>query len=352
VKALFVGLGSVGQRHLRNLKKLKPEIEIMAVRSLKTSPVLSSTNQVVMNTSIKEHYGLLEFDSLDTALKQKPEMVFVTNPTSMHINVAIKALLNDAFVFIEKPLSHKWAGVEDLIEAEKGYGKKKIAIGYQFRFHPMLKLLKKNLENYSIGNIVSARFINGEYMPNWHPYEDYKASYAARKNLGGGALVTQIHDFDYAMWLFGKPKKLYSVGGQLSNLEIDVEDSVQILMHFEKNKKSIPVSIHLDYLQWPPQRSISIIGDKGSIICNLSTMEIVINDRVNDNIEKHDFSNFDRNQLFLDEMANFLAFTIGNEDPVSDLVNSSNSLKLALTAKKSMSSGKVEKILWTLHDKK
>jgi predicted dehydrogenase len=342
MKALFVGLGSIGQRHLRNLKKLKPEIDIMAVRSTRSAPVLCDANEVVLNASIKEHYEIEEFDSLEDALAHKPDMVFVTNPTSFHLSVAIKSLLNGAFVFIEKPLSHEWKGIEDLIKAERDCGKKRIAIGYQFRFHPALKLLKKILKNESIGNITSAQLTNGEYMPGWHPYEDYRLSYAVRKDLGGGALVTQIHDFDYAIWLFGQPSKLFSVGGQLSDLEVDVEDSVQILMQCNNKGKNLPVTLHLDYLQWPPSRTISIVGDKGSIQCNLTTMEIVVNDRIKENVKRHTFPSFDRNQLFLDEMKNFLEFVTGKEDPAVDLKNGIVSLRVALAAKESMNSENIQ----------
>lgn len=347
MKALFVGLGSVGQRHLRNLTKINSNIDVLAVRSKRIAPVLSDNNKVIKNAIMNEHYGLQEFDSLDEALKESPEMVFVTNPSSMHLDVAKKALLSDAFVFIEKPLSHDWEGVENLLIQEKEYGQKKIAIGYQFRFHPMLKLLKKTLAEQIIGKIVSVRLVNGEYMPNWHPYEDYKTSYAGKKSLGGGALVTQIHDFDYVMWLFGKPTKVFAVGGKLSNLEIDVEDSVQTLMSFNYFGKNIPVSIHLDYLQWPPERSISIIGDLGTIYCNLSTSELIINQRSENKEDRHEFSSFDRNNLFKDEIANFLDFVSGKSDPVSDLQSGAASLKVALAAKKSMNMGNIQKLSWT-----
>lgn len=346
MKALFVGLGSIGQRHLRNLKQLKPEIDIIAYRSSRTAPVLSDNNELIINTSIRKHYNLLEFDSINDALSQKPDMVFVTNPTSLHLDIAKKALLNGAFVFIEKPLSHELKGVKDLIIAEKKFDGKRVAMGYHYRFHPMLQLLKKTLDEGSIGNIISANLVTGSYMPHWHPYEDYKNTYAARKDLGGGALLSQIHDFDHAMWMFGRPKRLFCVGGQLSNLKIDVEDSVKVLLEFNNKDKFLPVSINIDYLRWPPSRTITVIGDAGSIQCDLENMEFVINDRISNNIERKDFSVFSRNDCFVDEMSNFLAFTSRKEDIISDLQSGMESLTLALAAKESMNSGKVQKLLW------
>jgi predicted dehydrogenase len=344
MKALFVGLGSIGQRHLRNLIKLRPETKLLAVRSKRISPLLSETNEVIEGKSIKDFYKIEEYHSLSNALDENPDVVFITNPSSLHIKAATESLKAGCFVFIEKPLSHEWDGIEEIIQMETQIGQKKIAVGYQFRFHPALKFIKNLLVEKKIGNLISARIVNGEYMPNWHPYEDYRISYAARNNLGGGALVTQIHDFDYAMWLFGKPHELFAIGGQLSNLDIDVEDSVQIQIKFIANDKPLPVSISLDYLQWPPEKSITIIGDKGSIRCDLIKMEVIINNRENNTLEKELFPNFNRNSLFIDEMNNFLSFIEESQEPSIDLKSASESLRVALAAKESMILGKVQKL--------
>ena len=338
MKALFIGLGSIGQRHLRNLATLDPDIDLMAVRSIRTAPTLSSTNQVIEGVSIKDQYQITEFEDLDLALSHKPDMVFITNPTSMHVEVAREALKSGAYIFMEKPISHNNEGIKELLELESSFGREKICVGYQFRFNPALKFLEETLKNKVVGNVVSAQLINGEYMPGWHPYEDYRDSYAARQELGGGALVTQIHDFDYAIWLFGSPSAIFAVGGKLSNLEIDVEDSVQVLMKC----KGIPINIQLDYLQWPPRRDIFITGDKGSIHCNLSSMEVVVNQREGQKIDTQTFPNFNRNDLFLDEVENFLAFVNGQEAPKVNLKEGVASLHIALAAKNSMESGVVQ----------
>jgi len=346
MKVLFVGLGSIGQRHLRNLRALTQGIDIMAVRSLRTAPVLSSVNNVVHDVTIAEQYSLKEYDSFDEALKKRPDVVFVTNPTSLHIDIATKALKSGCYVFIEKPLSHNWDGIDELIKLENEIGEKRIAVGYQFRYHPALQLIKKTLGEKRIGNLINANLINGEYMPGWHPYEDYRKSYAVRQDLGGGALVTQIHDFDYAMWLFGKPSQVFAIGGQLSELESDVEDSVQVLMQCKVQNNLLPVTVSLDYLQWPPKRTISIVGDRGTIQCDLTNMNVTVSDRVNNHIEEHKFPNFDRNELFMDEIRNFLAFVAGDEDPIVDLQSGASSLKVALAAHDSMKVAQNIQLSW------
>jgi predicted dehydrogenase len=343
MKALFIGLGSIGQRHLRNLKKLQPEIEVIAIRSIRSAPVLSYENQVVEGQIISDHYDLIEFDELNKGLAENPDLIFITNPTSLHMEVALKAVKTGAFVFIEKPISNSYDGVEELIRIEESFGKNKVLVGYQYRYHPALKLIKNLLDDEIIGRVVSAQLRNGEYMPEWHPYEDYRLSYAARSNLGGGAIVTQIHDFDYAMWLFGYPESLFSLGGKLSNLEIDVEDTAQVLMSFS----GIPVSIQLDYLHWPSRRELSITGDKGSIECNLNNMEVILNNRITNSKDKYEFEDFQRNDLFLAEMKNFLAFASGKEKPVVSLKKAASSLRVALSAIDSIKYKKAQKLLWS-----
>ena len=333
MKALFIGLGSIGQRHLRNLLRIAPNTVVSAYRRSRSVPVLSDSNQVIAGANIAQHYGLTEFDSIGASLSTNPDLIFITNPSNMHCEIAMRALDTSAHIFIEKPLSGSWKGVEELAKKECALGEKRIALGYQFRFHPALRLVAEMLQENRIGQVVGARLVNGEYMPGWHPYEDYRSGYAARRELGGGALVTQIHDFDCAMWLFGKPTSVFAVGGHLSSLEIDVEDSVQVLMSVPYAGKSLPVSISQDYLQWPPKRDLSIVGQDGRIDCDLMRNVVSLTNRPLGKEERHDFPGFVRNSAFVDLMRNFLAFAEGKEEPVVDLLGGMASLRVALAAR-------------------
>ena len=124
------------------------------------------------------------------------------------------------------------------------------------------------------------------------------------------------------------------MGGSISDLDINVEDSAQILLQCHNGTKYFPVSISMDYLQWPPVRSVSITGDKGSIQCDLTNNQLIIYDRVAENTKTHNFDDFDRNEMFVSEMKNFLAFVKGKEDPFVDLKKGIKSLRVALDARK------------------
>jgi predicted dehydrogenase len=341
MKALFIGLGSIGQRHLRNLIEINPKIKLSALRHSRSSPVLSINNEILSKEDVSQYYGINDFTSLEEALASEPDLIFITNPSHLHAKLAFTCLENSqAYIFIEKPLSSDIESAQRLLQHEISSQKKRICIGYQFRFHPVIKLAKSILSKGKLGNIVSANLENGEYMPGWHPYEDYRKSYAAKKELGGGALLTQIHDFDYAIWLFGIPHSIYAVGGKLSDLEIDVEDSVKVLMTFHKNNQPIPVNISLDYLQWPAKKQFSIIGDKGKIECDLIDMKLSLHTLNNHETEIFGFPEFDRNDMFKKELEHFLDFTQGKSEPFVDIETAMLSLEVALNAHLSIKEGK------------
>ena len=213
MKILFCGLGSIGQRHVRNLRKLLgDEVGILAYRTRKQSPVLNQDMTVQAGADIEQIYGIRSFANLDDALAERPDAVFVTNPNLLHLQVALAAARAGCHLFIEKPLSHSLDGIDELIEIVQR--KKLVAfVAYQFRFHPGLRLMKTFIEEGRLGRLSAAHIVNGEYLPDWHPYEDYRQSHAARREQGGGCLSIQTHELDYAPWLFGMPSQsLLSAG--------------------------------------------------------------------------------------------------------------------------------------------
>jgi predicted dehydrogenase len=336
MKILFCGLGSIGQRHLRNLRMLLGEtVEILAYRSRRESPVLNPDMTAQEGVTLEEAYGIRSLANLDEALAQQPDAVFITNPNVFHLPVALAAARAGCHLFIEKPLSHSLESVDELIEVVDQ--KQLVAfVAYQFRFHPALRLLKSMIEDKRLGRLVAAHIVNGEYLPDWHPYEDYRKTHPIWRNLGGGCLSIQTHELDYALWLFGIPNRVYAVGGHLSRLEGDGEDSVSALLQCQYNGRPLPVHIHLDYLQRPPQRICEVIGDAGKARYDYYANQVELCDTATKSQEIHRFDNFDRNQMFVDELNHFLACLRGDERPIVDLHEAARSLKISLAAAKSL----------------
>ena len=170
-KFLIAGLGSIGRRHFRNLIALG-EKDIILLRS---------------------HHATLPDDELSgypietdlpTALKKyKPEAVIVANPTALHFDIAIPAAQAGCSILVEKPISHNLDRADELERAaEKGGGR--LLVGFQFRFHPGLIRTKQLITDGEIGRVISANVHFGEYLPDWHPWEDYRKGYAARADMG------------------------------------------------------------------------------------------------------------------------------------------------------------------------
>ena len=211
----------------------------------------------------------------------------------------------------------------------------------QFRFNPLIKKTKSIIDSGLIGSINTGIFMNCEYLPDWHKYEDYKNSYASKKNLGGGSILTQIHELDYVTWIFGRPSSVYCIGGKNSSLKIDVEDSVNTHLFYDKKPK-FNLSIIQNYITSPPKRQFTILGNEGSIECDLisNVMKLQIKNQ-NQIIYK---SNFDRDYLFKKQIRDLFSFYKNLKNQLIKIYDSYQLIKLTEDIKKSMKTNKVVKI--------
>jgi len=323
LKILIVGYGSIGKRHTKNL-------------------ISFGHNDIIICTKNKdalklEKTGIKIFTSLSHALKEKPDISIICNETSFHVKTAIKLATINSHLFIEKPLSNS---LKDIKELQKIIKKKKLItmVGCNMRFHDGIKLMKKFIDKNEIGRIFSVIVENGSYMPDWHPWEDYRNSYASRKNLGGGVVLTQIHDIDYLYWFFGKISEIFSFTDKLSDLKLDVEDYSGSLLKF-KNKTI--GEIHLDYFQKPTVRNCKIIGTKGKIIWNWKNNHLqVFKNKNNKFSTKLLEKKFDRNKMYVQELQYFLDCVKKKKTPMNNIIEANEIQKIAIAIKNSSKSGK------------
>ena len=340
MRILFAGLGGIGQRHLRNVRSLLgPGVEILAYRVRRQTHVVTPELNVDPNRNVENEYSVQVFSDLDEALSHRPTLALICNPSNMHIPVAQACIRAGCDIFVEKPLSDALVGTPDIIRAVNE--QKRIAmVGYQLRFHPCFRKLAETVQSGALGNLLAVRSTIGEYLPKWHPYEDYRQMYASNVDLGGGVVLSQIHEFDYLYSLFGLPDQIYAIGGHWSDLEIDVEDTASTLMNFRINNRPLPIHLHQDYLQWPPSRHCEVIGDRGKAVMDLRALTVTVLKRDCDTPEVHGFLGFDRNQLFVDELSHFLDCVKTRRKPVVDLADGLQSLRMALAAKQSMTTNR------------
>jgi predicted dehydrogenase len=337
VKVLFFGLGSIGQRHLRNLLRINVcKLEIIAFRTRGRQITLRDDLTVEEGVNLEDKYGIRAVSSISEALSCMPDVVFITNPNSEHIKT-LELVLEEtsADIFVEKPLGHTLNGLPELAAKAK---EKNICVfvGFQNRFHPCIKKAKELLGTKVIGEVMAASIEIGEYMPGFHKYEDYRETYPGIKKLGGGVVLSQIHEIDYAYHFFGMPQSVYASGGTLSHLEIDAEDTASIILNYDRKGKQVPVHIHMDFIQNPPSRKCKIIGTHGKLEFDLLKATIVCYNGNGDIITMESYDSFVRNDMFIEELELFLSIKRGESESILTMEEGMKSLEIALAVKRSM----------------
>ncbi len=336
MRILMIGLGSIGQRHLRNLKRIYGnEFEIIAYRTRRLQQTFSDNMQIREGISLEEEFGLKVFTDLKTALEQRPDVAYITNITSKHMETAIACANAGCNLFIEKPLSDSIDGIDILKEVVK-QKKLKVFLGFQNRYHICIKEAKRVLEEGQIGNIQSVASEFSERLTTMHTYEDYRQTYMAKADMGGGPILNlQIHDMDLLHYLFGEPVDVYSIIAKNSPLEVDVEDGASSIYTFRnRDGNCFPIYAHTDFLQYPPVHMFKIVGDNGrlEIDMNNSSIKVIVDGEL---VRDDAFSDFQRNDMFIEEMIDFINCVKENKEPIIDLEQGVVSLKMALASKKS-----------------
>ena len=341
MKILITGLGSIGQRHVRNLRRLYGnEVELIAYRSRGLKTTFSDDLKIREGVDLEAEYGITAYYRLEEALAQKPEAAFITNITSRHMETALACAKAGCHMLIEKPLSHDMEGVEELerIAEEKGL---KIFMGFQNRYHPSVQRMKESIESGELGNLVYGSCEFSERVITMHRYEDYRDTYMAQKKMGGGPVLNlQMHDLDILQWILGKPAEVSAQIKYASGLEIDVEESAQAVFTY---RGGIPVYAHTDFIQYPPVHRFKMVGDHGRIEADLIAAETVkyIGDEPAMIWKEEDFI---RNDMFIEELKDFFECIKHDRESVIPLKAGIISLQMAVAVKKAAESKMTVKI--------
>ena len=312
MKILIAGLGSIGRRHLKNLVSLE-ESDIVLYRTHKSSLLDAELGNFPVETDLSKAFSC------------KPDAVVISNPTAMHMTIAEQAAKANCHIFIEKPISHTIESLS-LFEIALKKSTSVVFVGFQFRFNPGLKTVKKIIDDEVIGRPISFAGHWGEYLPGWHPWEDYRKSYAANRDMGGGVVLTLSHPLDYLRWIFGEIKELYAVTGKFSDLEINSEDTAEVLLTFTNN---VIGGLHLDYYQQPKKHYLSIICSEGTVHWEYKTSIVRLEKASGEIIKLEVPDNYERNQMYLDEMQHFLNICKMGVHPICGYNDGKKALEIA-----------------------
>ena len=320
---LVVGAGSIGLRHLANLCELGVE------RTAVYRTDLGGERSIPRETVVARDFA--------AALDAKPAAVFVCNPSALHVPMALEVARRRIALFVEKPLSHSMDGVREL-GAEIAVRSTIAAVGFQFRFHPVLVRVKNWLEEGAIGEVVSARAAWGEYLPDWHPGEDYRTSYAARRELGGGVILTLCHPFDYLRWFLGDVDSVSATATRSGQLDLDVEDVAHVTLHFYSGALA---TVSLDYTERPHRHTFTIVGREGSIHwTGADGAAHLFRAGSGDVTSCRPPRGYSRNSMFREQARNFVASVEGREKPKCGFADGLAALEIALAARRSAAEGR------------
>lgn len=314
---VFFGVGSIGQRHIRNIKSL----------GISNIYVYEPNTDLAEEVSKKYEVTRVKKDNL---WLHKYDVAFVTNPNSMHLDTAIEAAKHGCHLLIEKPLATSLEGLDELMGLVKEKNLITI-IGCNMRFHPGPKKVKELLENGIIGSILSGYVESGSFLPGWRPWQDYKKSYSARKDLGGGCVLDCIHEIDLACWYFGIPQDVKSYIFNSGFIGIECEDVADILL---KYKEGFTCFVHIDYIQQTYERKCRIVGKKGTIWWDINRQEVTVYLAEEKNYLKYSHPvNYDINQVYIDEISHFLDCISKKVQTTNSVFSAKEILKVALMAK-------------------
>lgn len=239
---LVIGAGSIGARHVANLMAAGAHVTV-------TDPDAERAR-----SASADGVAPFDLDAIDGY-----DGIVVASPTRFHLDQARAAVSTGVAVMVEKPLADRAEGVDELVRDAGD----RLMVGYNLRLHAPIERLVALVEQGRVGTPLAHRLWFGSWLPDWRPNVDYRSTYSARADLGGGVLNDAIHELDLAVWLAGADLTVVgAVVERLGPLEIDVEDTVRALL---RTPDGIPVEIALDYLSRTYRRGIEVTGDQGTI---------------------------------------------------------------------------------------
>lgn len=254
-RVLVVGLGSIGQRHLRLARELLPHADIRVLRHQECD----STPE----------YADGCFSRIEQALDFAPQVAVIASPATFHLDMARSLARTGIHLLVEKPLAASLDGIPLLLESCRAQGLV-LLTGYNLRFLPSLQRFRSELKERRIGRVLSVRCEIGQYLPSWRPDADYRQGVSARRELGGGALLELSHELDYLRWIFGEVDWVKATLSRQSSLEIDVEDTAHLILGFvpKADGSRLIGTLSMDFIRHDAVRLCVAIGEGGSLRWN------------------------------------------------------------------------------------
>lgn len=298
-RVAVIGYGSIGRRHCENLIRLGVS-QIVVVR-----------REQGVNTAFTPPATCRLVQSHREALAAGIGLAVICNPTSLHVETAREYLSAGVPVLIEKPLSACLAETA-AFEREAANQSAWASMAYCLRHHPAYRLAREALQQGRIGRILYAKAWFEGYLPDWHPWEDYRTGYAARPELGGGLLPTLDHELDFLHWCLGLPRSVAGKSWNSGTLGIEVDDSAWLSMQFGQNTQAI---VTLSLCRRDPARGFEFIGERGTLRFSWQQPRLELIGGATETL--WDGAEYDVNAMYVELLqANLAALAAGEPPPI------------------------------------
>lgn len=326
---LILGSGSAGQRHAKNLASLGCHISVMDPRPDRLKDIAKEVETIGRYQTLEDAFGGLK----------KIDGVAVTSPPVFHVEQSIKALEQGIPVLLEKPVSPDESSARKLQEMVKRTGTP-LLLGYTYRWWPPLIKVRDLIRSQEIGVLRHAKFVMSAHLADWHPWENYWEFFMASKALGGGALLDESHWIDLMFWLLGKPEMISARIDKISDLKIDTDDNVDILIIY---KNGLHVTMHLDLYGRPHEKYIRFVGEGGTILWTIDPNQVAVGKEMTENWETHEYE-CERNDMFLGVDKEFLDVLNGTPVTTCHIQDGVRVLEFIEAARKSSAEGQMIKL--------
>lgn len=316
MRIAILGCGSIGRRHLANVRTLGHE-EIVAF-----DPDANARESVAAD-------GVSTTGNLDEVWKHNPRVVFVMAPSNLHVTLASEALARGCDLFIEKPLSHTLDGLAALA-AEAERRKLVTMVGCNMRFHPGPAAVKRWIDAGAIGDVLAMRIQTGSYLPRWRPWQDYRESYSASPEWGG-AILDCIHELDLALWFAGPATLVSAATLPARAIGIDTEGLAEILLRHDGGALS---NVHLNFIQRDYRRNCQIIGSEGTLDWDFTEQRVRRFGPDGEPAEElHQPEGWQLNDMYVDELRHFFEAVATRRPAMNPIAEAERTLRLALAAR-------------------
>ena len=326
---LVVGAGSVGQRHAVNLSSLGCKISCV-------DPRPDRLKEIEEKIPLQNAY-----EDLRIAFQKEKNFdgVAVTSPPLFHVDQSLAAIQQGLPILLEKPVSPDEPSARKLYQFAKK-SSVPILLGYTYRWWEPLGHVRDLIRNNTIGHIYHVQFVMSAHLADWHPWERYQDFFMAHKNLGGGALLDESHWLDLMLWIFGLPESIFARIEKISNLEIDTDDNVDMIIQYPNGLRCL---LHLDLFGRPHQKYIRFIGDKGTILWTVAPNQIAVHRGSGEEWQYTEYQ-CERNAMFLGVAQEFLSIVNGGQVATCTLEDGLHVMALIEAARKSDQEGRSVKL--------